>query len=333
MSTITAESIDVRDPAELPEAFARAFEIFESRRPRPVHIGIPIDVLDLAGAASERLPARGETPGRRRGARRARRRAAGRGPDTRAPARRRRRGRGRRGDAVAEHLGAPIGLTVNAKGVVPDSHPLSLGTTLTLRPVHAAFAGPTSCWRSARVRPTDYFYAPGAAAPHFAGSLVRVDIDSGQLQRQREAASACTATPRPRSRPSTPGSRRAGASAPHGERPRRRTAAAARWWPGADDSHAVPCCARSRHAGGRHPRGRLDPAGLRRASLLARARATPATSLPGASARSAPPCPWRSGRNSRRHGAPWSRWPATAARSSRFPSSRARPTSACRSRS
>ena len=35
---------------------------------------------------------------------------------------------------------------------------------------------------------TDYFYAPGAAAPHFAGSLVRVDIDSGQLQRQREAA-------------------------------------------------------------------------------------------------------------------------------------------------
>ena len=62
MSTITAESIDVRDPADLPEAFARAFEIFESRRPRPVHIGIPIDVLDLPGAASERLPARGETP-------------------------------------------------------------------------------------------------------------------------------------------------------------------------------------------------------------------------------------------------------------------------------
>ena len=27
-----------------------------------MHIGIPIDVLDLPGAASERLPARGETP-------------------------------------------------------------------------------------------------------------------------------------------------------------------------------------------------------------------------------------------------------------------------------
>src|SRR5262249_57801523 len=46
MRTITAESIVVTDPAELPEAFARAFEVFESRRPRPVHIGIPIDVLD-----------------------------------------------------------------------------------------------------------------------------------------------------------------------------------------------------------------------------------------------------------------------------------------------
>ena len=62
MATITAESIEVRDPAELPDAFARAFEIFESRRPRPVHIGIPIDVLDLPGAAWERLPARGAPP-------------------------------------------------------------------------------------------------------------------------------------------------------------------------------------------------------------------------------------------------------------------------------
>ena len=62
MATITAESIDVRDPAELPEAFARAFEIFESRRPRPVHIGIPIDVLDLPAPSFERLAARGTPP-------------------------------------------------------------------------------------------------------------------------------------------------------------------------------------------------------------------------------------------------------------------------------
>ena len=62
MATITADSIEIRDPADLPEAFARAYEIFDSRRPRPVHIGIPIDVLDLSGSAWERLPARGSRP-------------------------------------------------------------------------------------------------------------------------------------------------------------------------------------------------------------------------------------------------------------------------------
>ena len=66
MATITAESIEVRDPAELPEAFARAFEIFESRRPRPVHIGIPIDVLDLPAPSWERLPRARRGAGRRR---------------------------------------------------------------------------------------------------------------------------------------------------------------------------------------------------------------------------------------------------------------------------
>ena len=55
MRTITAESIAVSDPAELPDAFARAFEIFESSRPRPVHIGVPIDVLDLPATGSDRL--------------------------------------------------------------------------------------------------------------------------------------------------------------------------------------------------------------------------------------------------------------------------------------
>ena len=188
MSTITAESIDVRDPADLPEAFARAFEIFESRRPRPVHIGIPIDVLDLPGSARERLPARGRAPLADAALVE---RAVELLASARSPMLLLGGGAVAAGDeatAVAERLGAPIGLTVNAKGVVPDSHPLSLGTTLTLRPVHAAFAEADVVLAvGTEFGETDYFYAPGAAAPHFAGALVRVDIDSGQLQRQREA--------------------------------------------------------------------------------------------------------------------------------------------------
>ncbi|MGL1133829.1 hypothetical protein ACSTLP_24410, partial [Vibrio parahaemolyticus] len=35
----------------------------------------------------------------------------------------------------AERIGAPIGLTINARGTVPDSHPLCLGSALSFPPV------------------------------------------------------------------------------------------------------------------------------------------------------------------------------------------------------
>jgi thiamine pyrophosphate-dependent acetolactate synthase large subunit-like protein len=189
MATITAESIDVRDPAELPEALARAFEIFGSRRPRPVHIGIPIDVLDLPAPSWERLPARGVAPvpdaalveravELLAGAERPMLLLGGGAVAAGAEA-----------ASVAERLGAPVGMTVNAKGLLPDSHPLSLGTSLTLRPVHAAFAeADVVVAVGTEFSETDYFYAPNAGAPEFSGALIRVDIDAGQLQSQRPAA-------------------------------------------------------------------------------------------------------------------------------------------------
>ena len=44
---MTAFSAMVHHPDELPELIARAFTIFSSERPRPVHIAIPIDVLEM----------------------------------------------------------------------------------------------------------------------------------------------------------------------------------------------------------------------------------------------------------------------------------------------
>lgn len=44
---LTAFSAMVHHPNEVPELIARAFTIFESGRPRPVHIAIPIDVMEL----------------------------------------------------------------------------------------------------------------------------------------------------------------------------------------------------------------------------------------------------------------------------------------------
>jgi thiamine pyrophosphate-dependent acetolactate synthase large subunit-like protein len=37
----------VHDPAEVPELVAQAFTVFRSRRPRPVHIAIPLDVMEM----------------------------------------------------------------------------------------------------------------------------------------------------------------------------------------------------------------------------------------------------------------------------------------------
>ena len=78
MSTVTAFSHTVRDPAELPDVLARAREVFESRRPRPVHVAIPLDVLEqpvgelaLSAAPPPRPARRGRrSPAPRSGSRR-----------------------------------------------------------------------------------------------------------------------------------------------------------------------------------------------------------------------------------------------------------------------
>jgi len=44
---ITAFSAMVHDPSEVPELVAQAFTVFRSRRPRPVHIAIPLDVMEM----------------------------------------------------------------------------------------------------------------------------------------------------------------------------------------------------------------------------------------------------------------------------------------------
>ena len=43
---ITAFSAMVHDPSEIPELIAQAFTVFRSRRPRPVHIAIPLDIME-----------------------------------------------------------------------------------------------------------------------------------------------------------------------------------------------------------------------------------------------------------------------------------------------
>ena len=131
MSTVTAFSHTVRDPAELPEVLARAAEVFESRRPRPVHLALPLDVIKQPAGEltlSAAPPPRPRAP-QEAIARATRRLAAasrplvllGGGAKDAGP----------EALALARRLGAPIGLTINARGTVPYDDELCLGSALS----------------------------------------------------------------------------------------------------------------------------------------------------------------------------------------------------------
>ena len=185
MSTICEVSIDVRDPAELPEAFAQAWEIFMSQRPRPVHISVPIDVLSQPAAGDQRLPERAVSPQPEHtlveqaasllaDAKRPMILLGGGACHAQAEA-----------IALAERVGAPVTMTIAAKGIVPDSHPLSVGTTTTISPIFEELEQADVVLAvGTEFSETDYFYTATLAPPVFQGALIRIDIDPEQLAKR-----------------------------------------------------------------------------------------------------------------------------------------------------
>ena len=138
---VAAFSHTVLHPSQLPEVLARAFALFASARPRPVHIEIPIDVITAPG---DGLRA-GAPAAARAGRRRIRRPSRARRPCCRAARRaadgaRRRRGRAAAAEAraLAERLDAPVINTINAKGILPPGHPLHAGENMAWPPLREA---------------------------------------------------------------------------------------------------------------------------------------------------------------------------------------------------
>ncbi|WP_432924021.1 5-guanidino-2-oxopentanoate decarboxylase [Microbispora sp. CA-135349] len=190
IDSLCAWSHRVTTVREIPAAVARAFGRFAEGRPRPVHIEIPFDLLDLEGQVKivppYRITRREPDPraldaaaGLLRAARRpgfvlggGAQRPGLRSPGGEAPP------VGRLAMRLAERLGARVVTTVNGKGAVPESHPLVLGTTLHLAAVRRWLAacdvvlavgtelGPADLWDDAFA---------------LSGRLVRIDIDPGQM--------------------------------------------------------------------------------------------------------------------------------------------------------
>ncbi len=171
-------------PDELPQVLARAFAVFESQRPGPVHIEIPIDVIeaDANHLSLTPLPVPfkpGPAPDAIENACRVIEAAkqptivVGGGAIDAAPVIR----------ELAERLAAPVVSTVNAKGILPADHPLAVGGSASSSPVRELLAASDVVIAfGTEFGETDYdFYFTGL--PAFGGQLIRIDIDAAQLTR------------------------------------------------------------------------------------------------------------------------------------------------------
>jgi len=181
---VAAFSHTLMSAAELPGVLARAFAVFQAGRPRPVHIEIPLDVLvenadallvsqPVSIARAGAAPAAIEQMSRRLAQARRPLILAGGGAIEAAPAL----------ILLAEQLGAPVALTINAKGMLPSDHPLLIGSTQSLVATRALVAEADVVMAiGTELAETDYdvTFAGGFEIP---GALLRIDIDPDQTVR------------------------------------------------------------------------------------------------------------------------------------------------------
>jgi len=194
VSGVTRFSHTLLRADELPMVLARAFAIFNSERSGPVHIEIPIDVIQSPADHLDITPFVLPSPP---------------GPSTQAiitatdwlknakqPLIAIGGGSVRAASevrALAEKLGAPVINTVNAKGVLPYSHPLAVGGSGSCPAVRKALNSADvvlAVGTEFGETDYDYFYQGGV---EIKGRLIRIDIDSSQLTRNiRSDLSICS---------------------------------------------------------------------------------------------------------------------------------------------
>ena len=130
----------VRTADEAAEAVTDAFESFTGGRPRPVHVEIPVDVLEQQWAGKPRVAAKAAAPQVDPQAVRAAADALAAASQPMIIAGGGAVGAQQELTALAEALGAPVVTTVNGKGVVDEAHPLSVRASIRLRVAQKAAA-------------------------------------------------------------------------------------------------------------------------------------------------------------------------------------------------
>ena len=175
---LCAFSATARRAADVPELLARAFAIFASGRPRPVHVSLPIDVQ--AEIVEEEwvpvpLPARpAAAPSQIAEAARMLK-AAGHpvimtGGGATAAA--------RDLTAIAEAVGAIVVASTAGKGIIPDDHPLSLSASTVRREVQGFLSEADVILAvGTELSETDSF----VERMDLRGDIIRVDIDPSKI--------------------------------------------------------------------------------------------------------------------------------------------------------
>jgi acetolactate synthase I/II/III large subunit len=183
---LTAFSATINSPEELAPALSRAFAVFDSARPRPVHIELPINVMLASADHLQVGPKLSRTmrpePNRQQlleaaaiisNARNPLILVGGGAVKASFPLR-----------ILAEKLGAPVVMTGNARGLLPPDHYLNVSLSATFPATRALVANADVVLAvGTELGPTDYdmFEDGGFSIP---GKTIRIDIDPLQLMRR-----------------------------------------------------------------------------------------------------------------------------------------------------
>jgi acetolactate synthase I/II/III large subunit len=186
ISGVAAFSHTLLEPEQLPEVLARAFAVFASGRPRPVHIEIPLDVITTSvdgKAKAWPLPSRpapdprlvAEATGLLRQAKAPLIIAGGGAADAAVEIRK-----------LAETLNAPVFTTINGKGILPKGHKLALAGNLGMDPARDELAQSDVVLAiGTEFGETEMYPEPKPVTVK--GKLIRIDIDPLQLVNQLPA--------------------------------------------------------------------------------------------------------------------------------------------------
>jgi len=193
MSACTAFSERISDPSEFPAVLARAYDVFNSARPRPVHIEVPIDIFEKPVEESWEVlsSTRRAEVGENEIVAAANLLANAERPIIIA-------GGGALGGEtalleLAEKLDAPVATSIAGSGLIPCSHGLSLGPTLVCQATHDLIGtADVVLVVGSELASTDTW----GIDFQFNGKLIRIDIDETQFtNRQKPDLALCGDAP------------------------------------------------------------------------------------------------------------------------------------------